>query len=127
MLRRVGLPLLCLAMFTIAGGHWLLLQSIAWAQMIRDYSRDTSLVEAVEMTFSGKQPCAMCVRINEGKNSEQKQPATVKLDKKSEFPLGPHEHGVAAPPSVDFAYDPVSVPAPPARFEEPPQPIPILA
>jgi hypothetical protein len=84
LLRRLGLPMVCVAMFSLAGGHWAVFQTIAWAQMLRDYSRNASLAEAVEKTFSGKAPCAMCCSIAEEKQKEEKAPATFKVDKKAE-------------------------------------------
>jgi hypothetical protein len=37
MRRAIGIPFLCLAMFGIAGGHWAVLQSIAWARMVSTF------------------------------------------------------------------------------------------
>src|SRR5258708_6190788 len=56
MLRVIGLPFMALAMFSIAGGHWAVLQTVAWAQMLRDYSKDATVTEAVAKTFSGDAP-----------------------------------------------------------------------
>jgi hypothetical protein len=33
LLRVLGMPLICLALFAFAGGHWAVLQAIAWAQI----------------------------------------------------------------------------------------------
>lgn len=125
MLRALGLPFICLAMFSIAGGHWAVLQTIAWAQMVRDYSQTTSVAEAIEKTFSGEAPCSMCKSIAKAKHQEEKAPATVKLDKKAEvFPLAssalayrpvPRDFAYPAPASVAFA----------ARADAPPVPVPI--
>lgn len=52
------------------GGQWAVLQGIAWANMIREYSEVVPLGEAVKMTFSGQYPCAMCKAIAEKKDSE---------------------------------------------------------
>jgi hypothetical protein len=65
------------------GGHWLALQSLAWARMVRDFSRHESLVSALAKTFDGKHPCKLCLAIQHGQNSEKKaaQPElTQKID-----------------------------------------------
>lgn len=85
MLRAFGLPLMCLAMFSIAGGHWAVLQTVAWAQMLRDYSKNAPLASAVEKTFSGKAPCELCKKVQEGRQKEEKSPAAFKADKKIEI------------------------------------------
>lgn len=85
MLRSLGLSLMCLAMFSIAGGHWAVLQTVAWAQMVRDYSQTATVAEALEKTFSGKAPCSLCEQIAEAKQQEEKSPATLKTDKKAEI------------------------------------------
>ena len=76
---------MCVAFFSLAGGHWLVLQTVAWAQMLRDYSKSAPIAEAIERTFSGGYPCTMCIKITEEQQKEEKAPATVKLDKKAEL------------------------------------------
>lgn len=62
-----------LAMFCIAGGHWSVLQTVAWAEMLREYSQRTgSLTAAVEQTFDGQHPCALCREIRAAKSRERK-------------------------------------------------------
>lgn len=62
--RQAGLLCAALAMFSIAGGHWAILQSVAWSQMLTDYARETgSVITAVEQTFDGEHPCALCRQI----------------------------------------------------------------
>ena len=84
MLRSLGFSLMCLAMFSIAGGHWAVLQTVAWAQMVREYSKTATVAEALEKTFSGKAPCSLCEQIAEARQQEEKSPATLKTDKKAE-------------------------------------------
>lgn len=127
MLRVLGLPFICLAMFSIAGGHWAVLQTIAWAQMVRDYSQTTSVAEAIEKTFSGEAPCSMCKSIAKAKTQEQKAPATVKLDKKAETFTVAASDLLPRPVSRDFAFSlpPEVICA--ARADAPPTPVPIFA
>jgi hypothetical protein len=67
----------------ILGGHWAVLQSVAWAQMLVDYAQRDSLSTAVVKTFDGAHPCELCHTVKEGRLEEQKKlPATTiaKLD-----------------------------------------------
>ncbi len=61
-------------MFAAAGGHWFALQSVAWSGMIVQYSREASLVTAVEKTLNGQNPCGLCKEIEKGKKNEQRNP-----------------------------------------------------
>ena len=75
MLRKAGLLCAALAMFSIAGGHWAVLQSVAWAGMLADYTRASgSLLTGVEQTFDGEHPCALCREIAVAKGREQPRP-----------------------------------------------------
>ena len=51
MLFRSSKALLGLTLAMLLGGHWLLLQSVAWVGMIIDYSQNATLSEAISMTF----------------------------------------------------------------------------
>jgi hypothetical protein len=73
----------------LIGGHWGMLQVVAWTNMLIDYSRDNSFAEAVEMTFSGDHRCEICKQVDAGiaadlGTQERKAPGklhkTVKLD-----------------------------------------------
>jgi hypothetical protein len=55
------------------GGHWLALQSLAWAGMIVDFARHESLVVAVSKTLDGNHPCSLCVTIERGRLDEQQR------------------------------------------------------
>ena len=60
-------------MFFAAGGHWAVLQTIAWSRMVIDYSKTTSLVTALSDTFDGDHPCPMCKKIAKGKQAEKRE------------------------------------------------------
>ena len=77
----------CAAFFFLAGGHWAVLQSVAWANMLADYAKADTLSVAVAKTFDGKHPCDMCQSISNSKKTEEK-PATLKSDKKIESLAG---------------------------------------
>jgi hypothetical protein len=70
--KEVGTAACLLAILVSLGGHWLVLQSFAWARMIADYSRQESVASAISMTFDGKHPCQLCLGIQKGKATEKK-------------------------------------------------------
>ncbi len=123
--KLLGLPLVCLAMFSVAGGHWALLQTVAWTKMMWTYSQQAdSLLVGAKKTFGGEYPCEMCRKVAEGQKQEEKAPATVKAEKKAETSF-PCERFVAEPPpATDFSYGRVATLSFPARFDSPPRPVP---
>ena len=77
-LRRFSFLLATLAFFSMAGGQWTVLQGVAWARMLADYSqRSGSLVTGVEQTFDGRHACDLCRAIQVGKSKEHKESSTV--------------------------------------------------
>ena len=72
------------ALFLSIGGPWAMLQTVAWASMIVDYSRNGALTEAVQKTFDGRHPCAICTEIQKSRRSEKKHEA-LQLVKKIEL------------------------------------------
>ncbi len=79
-LRTTRFLLLFLA-FWIMGGQWLMLQSVAWVNMVRDYSQNQSLSQALKKTFDGNHPCPLCRYIQKEKaaqNSAKTVPALLK-------------------------------------------------
>ena len=78
-LLRTGQCLLIAAMFCALGGHWLVLQTVAWGGMIVDYSRGAGFTVAVEKTFDGQHPCRMCQSIAKTRHSEKKQEAVMEM------------------------------------------------
>jgi len=124
MFRRLGTALLCLAMFSIAGGHWAVLQSVAWAGMLRDYAREDGFAAAVEKTFSGNYPCAMCRQIAEKRAAEENHAPMIKSEKKAEPLIAQRTLTALFPPA---AHRTLSIPAasPPQSVDfDPPRPVP---
>ena len=67
----------------MTGGHWAVLQTVAWTKMIVVYSRASSIQVAVVQTFDGQHPCKMCKLIQKAKQSSKQQELqqpTVKRD-----------------------------------------------
>ena len=69
----------------------------------------------------------MCIKISKGKREEEKVPATVKLDKKTEFFLPSRRDLPGKPEGMDFSYLSLAEMALAERSDAPPAPIPILA
>ena len=106
---------LCLSI----GGHWIGLQSIAWATMMIQNAKQASFCEAVKRTFDGTHPCDLCKRISKAKGAEKKHDnqLTVKADLicvVRQFALLPH----FAP--VDYFALVSSLVAPPQQPPSPP-------
>ncbi len=125
--RLTGFVLVACAMFGIAGGHWAVFQSVAWAKMLADYSENSSVSEAVRKTFSGEAPCSMCKSINTERQKEQKAPATVKVDKKAEVFVAQAAETLRPPRAKSFSHAPVREVFATARRDAPPAPVPIRA
>jgi hypothetical protein len=81
---RIGRWLLVAALFFAIGGHWAVLQTVAWASMIVEYSHGAAVTEAVEKTFDGRHPCPICKEIQQHQQSEKKHEA-LQLVKKIEL------------------------------------------
>jgi hypothetical protein len=99
-MRRLMLLFVLVAFTFSCGGQWYVLQCVAWANMIREYSQMVPLAKAVEMTFSGQYPCSMCKAIAEKKQADNlKMAAFQKQEKKRvspEFALQPVQRPVFA-------------------------------
>jgi hypothetical protein len=72
MLTRLSRSLIALAVCCSIGGHWIGLQSIAWASMIVNYSQQCSIAQAIEHTFDGEHPCNLCKNISKARDNEKK-------------------------------------------------------
>jgi len=76
--------LLIFLAFWVTGGQWLMLQSVAWVNMVRDYSQNASLSQAVAKTFDGNHPCPLC-RFIQKEKSAQNSPKAVPAPQKNPF------------------------------------------
>jgi len=101
------------------GGHWAILQSVAWMTMVAGYSQTAPLKEALVKTFDGKHPCSICKFVANGKKSEQKQ-ETQKLLTKLDFFLASTTAGLFPPAPDALHFTPP--PAARARSDTPPTP-----
>jgi hypothetical protein len=78
-----------LAIFISAGGHWAVLQSIAYTRMLVEFAQQESLCTAVKKTFDDRYACPLCPKIRDGCNKERKVPQVVKGDRMPEFLIEP--------------------------------------
>lgn len=69
------------------GLHWTLLQTVAWTGMVINYSRGSSLDQAISMTFDGEHPCPMCKAIKQGKSEERERNQEITKSGKLELAL----------------------------------------
>ena len=107
----------------VLGGHWAILQSVAWVTMVAGYSQADPFKEALVKTFDGRHPCPICKFVAQGKKSEQKQ-GTQKLLTKLDFFLD-SPRIIIFPPRVDPPR-PFATRTADTRKESPPTPPPRL-
>ena len=123
MLKRLSKFAIVLALVCVVGGHWALLQSLAWVSMTINFSRTEALDTAIEKTFDGQHPCNLCHFVAEGKKSERAKeilkPATkLELISSLAFSLPtPSETPIALTVLVVTAHSRADAPpSPPPRF-----------
>lgn len=116
--------LAAVSLLLASGAHWVLLQGVAWTQMLVDYSRTESVTSAVAKTFDGKHPCRLCDRVVKESNSERKVPATFDPAQKVGFFLAPRAVAANPPPRARHKYPPSFFLMPGDVFIDPPGPVP---
>lgn len=118
---------MAMALFLSLGGHLALLQGVAWAMMVKDFSSSGSLTQAVQKTFDGRPQCAMCKKIAASGVAGEKAPVTVKVEKKAEAFVKSPGTELPMPLSRPFVYGPPPFVLMPERFPAPPVPVPRAA
>ncbi len=104
MVRRIGIPLAFLALFLVAGGHWAVLQSVAWGRMVVEYSQKAGLQRGIGETFDGDHPCPLCLQVEKGKQEERQAPAAVVPAKKGDPFLCAAAATLFRPPGRSFSW-----------------------
>jgi hypothetical protein len=110
-----------LAALQILGGHWMVVQSVAWMGMLMEYSQSGTWEEAVSKTFDGKHPCKLCSAVQRG-STEEKSPRSPNASPKWEAVVG-ESWGVSEPSFRMVAWTMQHMRAP-ARSESPGVPPP---
>ena len=84
-MRIFSLACCLAATVVIGGGQWAALQTVAWARMAVDYTREAgSLRQGLAETFDGEHPCELCRQVKAGVEKERQQERR-KPTKESEF------------------------------------------
>lgn len=115
--KIIAVSMLVLAL----GGHWAILQSVAWVKMAAEFSRDLPISEAILQTFDGTKTCNICKLVEQGKKAEKEtdgKKLVLKLDS-----LIVCNEIVLYPPS-DFRNEPALSELAAPRLESPPTPPP---
>jgi hypothetical protein len=85
LLHLTGTTSCLLAIFISAGGHWAMLQSIAYTRMLLEFAEQDSLGTAVKKTFDERYACSLCPKIRDGFNHDHKKPLTLSEVQQPEF------------------------------------------
>lgn len=121
MFMRISRFVIAFALCLSIGGHWLGLQSIAWATMVVSYSQHCSFPRAVAQTFDGNHPCDLCKHINKARDAEKKRDKHFSFGRTDLFCTT--VLGVLSPPFVSFEY-PALLTTSICGFDQPPSPPP---
>ena len=122
LLWRCGNYLLILALLGATGGHWAVLQTIAWSGMLIENLQADAWQTAVAKTFDGEHPCHLCHQIKAGKKAEKKAPLP-ELEKKLKLFCEAQKFNLIAPAdftllcwvNLSCCYHPLRPPKPPPR------------
>lgn len=124
MARRCGTWLMVLALVVATGGHWAVLQGVAWAGMFVRYSQGGTVGEALSKTLDGQHPCKLCRLVRQGRAEErQKQDGTV-ITPKLDWIAFPDAVSLLLRVSVGRCMRPQVDDLPPERRASPPVPPP---
>ena len=112
-IRRCPLCVVRLAMVLMAcvsiGMPWGVVQGIAWARMLVTFAGETSLMQAVEMTFDGEHPCELCQMARKAQNKPAPQsPTPEKAAIKFLATASEAAPRLLMPPSLPMAFSPLS-------------------
>jgi len=99
----------------------MILQSVAWARMLVDYSRSFGVQTAIEQTFDGQHPCEMCKMIQKARQSSQQELQQPDARREPSFCETDCPVGFELPWSWTIEADEF---VPPSRNEPPPVPPP---
>jgi len=122
-LRSLYRSLVIAALIVAIGGHWAILQSVAWMGMAVSFAQTAPLTDALRKTFDGQHPCKLCKAVREGQKSERNNSALkveIKIDLlliSRSATIDPPAQYVSIPSGpVSFHFHSQSPPTPPPRF-----------
>ncbi|MBT7960145.1 MAG: hypothetical protein HN759_12525 [Akkermansiaceae bacterium] len=65
---------LCLVtVIAVTDAHLVFTQGWAWSTMLQDRAPERGMVEAIESTFNGAEPCPMCCAVQQERQEEQEE------------------------------------------------------
>lgn len=73
LLPKLARLLMVVAIVSASGGHWAVVQSVAWTRMLVEDASGSSLAQAIQKTFDGQHPCDLCKSIASAKAKEKRQ------------------------------------------------------
>jgi hypothetical protein len=121
---KIARALVVLSLVFAIGGHWAVLQSVAWLSMTVKFAQTDTLSAALRKTFDGLHPCKLCKVVRDGQQSEKKQ-ETLKVETKLDFWLV--SHASLLNPPQPFSVLPSGPDSVQLRSESPPTPPPRAA
>ena len=71
--RNVSLGCLLLAWLCANGALWNVVQVVAWGKMFHDYAQMMPAAQALQLTFDGSKPCALCHLSQSARDSARDQ------------------------------------------------------
>ncbi|MCX6973814.1 MAG: hypothetical protein NTZ94_05820 [Verrucomicrobia bacterium] len=125
--RIIACSMMGVALFFAIGGHFALLQGIAWTSMLRDFSRSESIATAIDKIVDGKHPCGLCKKIAAARQSQSQDPLLLVSTKKFSDFITPLISVLTAPLSRPLVYARVPAPMMEDIFFSPPVPVPIFS
>jgi len=113
-----------IALVTSVGGHWAILQGVAWTTMVARFSQTMPLTQALANTLDGQHPCKLCLAVKQGQQEERKESKLKPLEQLLLF-IELRAMTLLAPATIDpvFVFREHSS----LRSEEPPYPPPRFA
>jgi hypothetical protein len=103
-MNRIIQWLAVLALVASLGGHWVLLQGVAWTTMLARYSQSMPMTQALVYTFDGKHRCKLCLAVQHGQQAEKK-PNKLPPPQKLNLFLDLHTVALFAPATPDFDFN----------------------
>jgi hypothetical protein len=96
--RQLVTTVLLMAGLLASGVQWPAVQTLGWAKMIVNHTRTMPLADAVRLTFSGEELCAVCELVQAAQDTERHpMQAATGTDKLLLAPAPPTALVVAAP------------------------------
>jgi len=71
--RKISISCLVLAWLCANGALWDAVQVVAWGRMFSEFSGRMNSVRALEKTFDGTEPCALCMAVHKAKDAANDQ------------------------------------------------------